>query len=108
VEALGWKQHRAGTQEEIDGMSFFVAGHEKARKIIIALVRCRLAKYELKEAISHLLELALWKAKIDESTSRTTLGNNVDRGEDERVLREKLQSQLRSRDCRIQCDAFWI
>jgi hypothetical protein len=100
VEALGWKQHRAGTQEEIDGMSFFVAGHEKARKIIIALVRCRLAKYELKEAISHLLELALWKAKIDEY--------NVDRGEDERVLREKLQSQLRSRDCRIQCDAFWI
>jgi hypothetical protein len=100
VEALGWKQHRAGIQEEIDGMSFFVAGHENVRRTIIALVRCRLAKYELKEAISHLLELALWKAKIDESTTTTTtttiLGNNVDRGEDERVLRK---------NCRVNCGA---
>jgi hypothetical protein len=42
--------------------------------------------------------LALWKAKIDESTTTTTtiLGNNVDRGEDERVLRK---------NCRVNCGA---
>jgi hypothetical protein len=54
VKPLGWKQHRAGIQEEIDGTSFFVAGHEKVRRIIVALVRFRLAKYELLRKLYHI------------------------------------------------------
>ena len=98
-------EHQMEINSRINGMSYTAARGRDEREQLRQLITeyAQLYNQQLKEATT-LIELALWKAKVDESNhaSIKTDGNCPNIGRDEK--RAKAEALTRE-ECRVKCGA---